>query len=244
MSLPRLLSLPAALALTAVALLTAGCAAGPGAPAPTSSADPSSSASASADGVVSAFSDIEAVWLDSGRGLAVVTWGSSSCAPEVADVSGGEQRIDITLAGSAEKACTDDLAPRALYLDVPDGVDVSKDVELRVAHGARTDHLDLDALAEAPPARDGQPQASAGWFEDDGIVLLTWGSSSCAPVVEAVEPDPDGARATFQDADGVCTMDFAPRATPIILPDEVERDRRPFTLTLTGGGLDGKVGVE
>ncbi|WP_259363504.1 hypothetical protein [Microbacterium esteraromaticum] len=126
-------------------------------------------------------------------------------------------------------------------MPVPEGVDVTADVEVEVEHGQRTDDADLDALAEAPQGAT-EYQPSASWFDDDGIVLLTWGSSSCAPVVDDVQPAQSGATVTFAEIDGVCTMDMAPRLTPILVP--AGDDDRPFELTLVGGGLDAAVRVE
>ena len=53
------------------------------------------------------------------------------------------------------------------------------------------DEIDVDADpdATATPGSSTEYQPSAGWFDDGGLVLLTWGSSSCAPVVESVEAD-------------------------------------------------------
>jgi hypothetical protein len=148
--------------------------------------------------------------------------------------------VRVTLAASAEKACTDDLVPRALMVPVPDGVDVTRGVEVEVVHGERTESADLDALAEAPQGQT-EYTPSAGRFDDEGIVLLTWGSSSCPPVVNDVQSTDAGATVTFQEVDGVCTMDLAPRVTPILLPQEAADGA--FELTLVGGGLDGTVAV-
>lgn len=230
-------ALTSAAALAAVALLTAGCTAAPGASAPTSSAEPSGTSAPPTPGGVD---EVEAAWLDGGRSFALVTWGSSSCAPVLGDVAASGQSIRVTFAASAEKACTDDLAPRALMVPVPDGVDVTADVEIEVVHGERTDTVDLDGRAEAPQGPT-EYEPSAGWF-DDGIVLLTWGSSSCVPVVNDVQTTDAGATVTFAEIDGVCTMDMAARLTPIML-SQLDDDQA-FELTLVGAGLDGSVVVE
>ena len=230
-------TVPSALALGAVAVFAAGCAATPGAAAPTSSGAPSDTATPP---YADAVNEVEVAWLDGGRAFAVLTWGSSSCAPVLGDVASSDRGVRVTLAASAEKACTDDLVPRALMVPVPDGVDVTRGVEVEVVHGERTESADLDALAEAPQGQT-EYTPSAGWFDDEGIVLLTWGSSSCPPVVNDVQSTGGGATITFQDVDGVCTMDLAPRVTPIILPQEAADGA--FELTLVGGGLDGTVAV-
>lgn len=234
----RLLRASSAVAtLAAVALLATACAGTPGSDAPTSSRTPSEgSTTPIADGV----SEVEVAWLDGGRAIAVLTWGSSSCVPTLGDVAKVEQGIRVTLAASGEKACTDDLAPRALMVPVPEGVDVTSDVEVEIVHGQRTDTADLDALAEAPEGQT-EYQPSASWFDDDGIVLLTWGSSSCPPIVDDVQMTDAGATVILQDIDRPCTMDMAPRLTSLAVSEG--RAAGPFELTLVGGGLDGKVAV-
>ena len=230
-------ALTSATALAALVLLSAGCTASPGASAPTSSGTPSGT---STPPIADAVDEVEVGWLDGGRSFALVTWGSSSCAPVLGDVAASGQSIRVTLAASAEKACTDDLAPRALMVPVPEGVDVTTELEVEVVHGERTDTADLEARAEAPHGPS-EFQPSAGWF-DDGIVLLTWGSGSCVPVVNDVQVTDAGATVTFAEIDGVCTMDMAPRLTPIIVPQP--DDDQAFELTLVGGGLDGRIVVE
>lgn len=231
-------SLSSVAALAAVTLLAAGCTATtPGANAPTSSSAPSDAATPP----LADANDVEVAWLDGGRAFAVLTWGSSSCAPVLGDVASSDKGIRVTLAASAEKACTDDLAPQALMVPVPEGVDVTREVEVQVVHGERTDSAELDALAEAPQGQT-EYAPSAGWFDDDSIALLTWGSSSCPPVVNDVQSTDAGATVTFQEIDGVCTMDLVPRLTPIVVPES--RASGPFELTLSGGGLDGKLRLD
>lgn len=178
--------------------------------------------------------------MDGGRGFAVVTWGSSSCVPVIDAVGAEGQKVTVTLANGVEKACTDDLVPRGLFVAMPEGVDVTKDVDVAVEYGGRTDDSDLDALAEAPEGM-GEQTPSAGWFEDDGIALLTWGSSSCPPAVIDVEQSDAGATVTFDTIERVCTMDYVARVTTIMVPNEHEDG--PFELTLVGDNLDGTVSV-
>ncbi|MDQ0614115.1 hypothetical protein QF046_001756 [Microbacterium sp. W4I4] len=247
MSLSRLRPIPSVFALAAVALLAAGCGTGPASPAPTSTAGSPSSTPGS-DAGSSTFdrtaSDIEAAWLDDGRVIGIVTWGSSSCRPHVADVKADGQTVAVTLADPDEMACTDDLGPRAVAAMLPEGVDVTKDIDLRVTYGDVEADADLDGL-DAAPQGPGEQQPSAGWFDDDGIVLLTYGSSSCPPVVQELAMTDSGAKVTFngfETADRVCTMDFAPRATVITLLEDHDDDA-PFTLTLVGDNLDAEVPV-
>src|SRR5690606_14680430 len=117
----------------------------------------------------------------------------------------------VTMANGDEQACTDDLSARAVPVMLPEGVDVTKDIDLRVTYGDVEADADLDGL-DAAPQGSGEQQPSAGWFEDDGIVLLIYGSSSCPPIVGDVKMTKTGASVTFVEAgDRVCTMDFAPR---------------------------------
>ena len=227
------------LVIAGATLLVAGCSASPGStPAPTSK-DVDTATTTPPGGDIMA-TEVEAAWLDDGRGIAVVTWGSSTCVPIAGDVSTEGQTISVSLTNSAEKACTDDLVPRAVYIGVPEGVDVTQDVELAVAYGGGTQDADLDGLAQAPEG-PGEQKPSAGWFEDGGIALLTWGSSTCRPLIEDVEQSDAGATVTFKTTDRVCTMDLAPRVTTILLPDE--HDDGPFELTLVGDNLDATVPV-
>ncbi|UNK70379.1 hypothetical protein [Microbacterium sp. H1-D42] len=227
-----------ALAIAGAALLVAGCTATPGAVAPTSKAD--GGKTTTPPGADPNLNEVEAAWLDGGRGIAVVTWGSSTCVPVVESVQADGQTISVTLVNGTEKACTGDLVPRAAFVGVPDGVDVTKEVELAVAYGARSADVDVDGLAEAPQGSSEQTP-SAGWFEDGGIALLTWGSSTCPPIISDLEQSDAGATVTFKSTDRVCTMDLAPRVTTILLPKEHEDG--PFELTLVGDNLDGKVAV-
>lgn len=246
---PSRLALSSAAALAA-ALLVVGCTASPGGQQPTSSTAPDDSGSTTAPKIDD---DVEAAWLDDGRMFAIVTWGSSTCVPVVDEVSAEGQTVTVMLIDApaedegTEKACTADLAPRASLGAVPEGVDPTQDVEFIVTAGDSTDDVDLDGNAALTgiPGQSTEFEPSAGWFDDDGIVLLTWGSSGCPPIVEGVERDGTGATVTFKTEDRVCTMDMAPRATVIALGDDDDDvdDDDEFTLTLVGDNLDGTVSV-
>ncbi|KJQ53409.1 hypothetical protein [Microbacterium sp. SA39] len=229
--------------LAGIALLAAGCTTTPGAETPTNSPAPSATTGDDAG-------DIEGVLLDDGRMFAVVTWGSSGCIPQVDEVAAEGQTVTVTLVdlddeNGEEKVCTADFAPRASIGALPEGVDPTAEITLNVTYGDVTDDAELDggAAFSGKPGSSTEYQPSAGWFDDGSLVLLTWGSSSCAPVVEAVEGAGNAGTVTFvTDAEQVCTMDMAPRATIIAFPDD-EVDDDDFTLTLTGGGLEGDVKV-
>lgn len=235
-----------ALPVLAAALLSAGCAAQTPASNPTSSASPAASDSqAPSDSLPDerTANDVEAAWIDGGRGVAIVTWGSSTCVPFVEAVDAEGQTITVELVDDDATACTDDLVPRASSVGLPAGVDSSKDVEVKVTYGEVTGDADLDALTDpVDPDSETDYLPSAGWFDDQGIVLLTWGSSTCPPQLEKIDQSATTATATFFTTDQVCTMDMAPQLTILGLPNAHEGDE-PLQLVLTGGGLDATVTV-
>lgn len=229
--------------IVAAALLVAGCTAGPGAETPTSSPAPSA-------GGIDDQNDVEGALLDDGRMFAVVTWGSSTCVPQVDKAEAQGQTVTVTLvepdAGDTEKACTADLAPRASIGALPEGVDPKTDITLNVTYGDIVDDVDLDGdpAATGTPGTSTEYLPSAGWFDDGGLVLLTWGSSTCPPIVDSLEGSGNTGTVTFvTDETQVCTMDMVPRATMLAFGDDTVEDDGTFTLTLVGGGLDGTVEV-
>ncbi|MGO2931814.1 hypothetical protein [Microbacterium sp.] len=244
----------ASAAALAAALLIVGCAGSSGDQTPTSSPSPDTSTHTDAPILGD---DVEAAWLDEGRMFAILTWGSSTCVPVVDEVSAEGQTVTVSLVDApssdgTERACTMDLAPRASVGAIPEGVDPTRDVEFIVTAGADTDDVDLDgnATLTGTPGDATDYEPSAGWFDDDGIVLLTWGSSGCLPIVEGVDVQGGGATVTFATEDRACTMDMAPRATIIGLDDnddhddvDDDRDENEFVLTLVGDNLDGTVTV-
>lgn len=234
--------LPVLSALAGV-LLIAGCASSsPGSTTPSNSPAPSPSSSGDD-------TDLDGTLLDDGRMFAVITQGSSSlaCTPQITQVAAKGQVVDVTVEDKTDPAvmCTADYASRASIGALPEGVDPTKEITLNVTYGEIVDDVDLDG----DPAFTGKPGSStdylpsAGWFDDGSLVLLTWGSSTCPPVVESVEGAGAAGTATFVTDDSeVCTMDMAPRGTIIAFADDQVEDDS-FTLTLVGGGLDGTVSV-
>lgn len=243
----RLRFVLAASAALAAAVFIAGCTPSPGPPAPTSSATSDDTGSSTAP---IGDDDVEAAWLDGGRMFAIVTWGSSTCVPVVDDAVAEGQTVTVSLvdppsSDGAEKACTADLSARASVGAVPEGVDPTRDVEFIVTLDDITDDVDLDgnAALTAMPGTSTDYAPSAGWFDDEGAVVLTWGSSTCPPIVESVEDQAGGATVTFATEDGVCTMDMVPRATVLAFSDDHDDEDGDFILTLVGGNLDAKVPV-
>lgn len=226
--------------LLAGVFLLAGCATTPGgAGAPGGTAAPGAAAPGGE-------SELDAAWLADGASIGVVTYGSSGCLPVVGEVSAAGQTVTVDLTDPEGAVCTKDYVPRGSVVLLPAGVDAAQDVEI-VVTGTYAGDIDLDGLRSevAPPASDdadplADMEASAGWFGDGGIVLLTYGSSSCPPVFETVElATASEVRAVVATppADQVCTADFAPRAS-ILQVEGVDDDAQPTELVLTGADVE------
>ncbi|WP_448389480.1 hypothetical protein [Microbacterium aurum] len=229
---PRSLSLLALLG--AGVLLFAGCASG------TAVAGAGSDASDGSASPAGSELEVEAGWLDGGRQIALVTWGSSTCVPTAADVAvQADGAIAVTLDnGPADRVCTADFAPRATLVGVPDGVDPAAGIDLVVsfAEGGRGETA-LPSLAGAPGGDAVAYAPSAGWVGGDLIAILSWGSSSCAPVVEDVAaPTPTEVAVTFADqpADQPCTMDMASRVA-LASVEGLGVERTGSSVVLSGG---------
>lgn len=188
--------------------------------------------------------DVEAAWLDDGRIIAVVTSGSSTCVPtaESAEInSDGALAVEL-VEPDADTACTRDLVPRATLVTVPNGVDPSQDLEIWVTSeaGYYGDVTLAGASGLAGPGGETDYEPTAGWTQQQGqFVILTWGSSSCVPVVETSEVTGEAeVTVTFQDppADQVCTADMAPR-TNFAFADGLS-GVEDVQLVLTGDSFD------
>lgn len=206
MTSARLLALPVVLLLAGGVL--AGCASSP-------SATPSSTPSTGDSTEV----EIDAAWLDDGRIIGLVTTGSSTCVPAADEATlQADGSLAVTLVEpDADTACTRDLVPRVTLVEVPEGVDPSEDLAITVTGGGYSGSADLEGVEGLTGGGMTDYLPSAGWTGTDGqFVLLTWGSSTCVPVVSDVAASgPAEVTVTFQTppADQVCTMDMAPRAT-------------------------------
>ena len=238
-----------ALALAAVSLLAAGCASNP-APPPSEPGSTAPGGSTAPDDEPHVHTNVDpdhldVAWLDGGSSIALITWGSSTptCRPVVSDASADGQTISLTLSDrpEASEGCDADLTARGDLVATPGGVDPSKDVTVSFQYEQISGAVELDGLDGDTATSSGQAP-SAGWFGDDGIALLSYGSSSCRPKVSNVQLTEAGATVTFSTTTGMCTMDMAPRVTPILLPEPVESDGE-FELTLSGDSLDATIPV-
>jgi hypothetical protein len=227
MSLPRrILALPVALLLAGG--LLAGCA-------NQAATAPSGSPSAGGD---DSEAQIDAAWLDDGRIVGLVTMGSSTCIPAADDAAlQADGSLAVTLVEpDAETACTADMAPRVTLVEVPEDVDPSQDLAITVTGDGYSGTAELDGVDGLAGGGMTDYLPSAGWTETDGqFLLLTWGSSSCAPVIADVAASgPAEVTVTFETppAEQVCTMDMAPRAT-VAFVEGLEEDS-DVSLVLAG----------
>lgn len=181
-----------------------------------------------------------AAWLDAGRLIGVVTYGSSSCVPVAEDATVDGDTLTVTfMEAPADQVCTADMAPRVTIVGVPEGVDVTNDLDV-VIKGFEGS-AELDGLDAAPAEAFTDYAPSAGWLDDKGsFVVVTWGSSTCVPVIEAVEPTGDADVAiTFAAApeDRPCTMDMVPRAAMASVEGLASQD--DITLLFSGDNITG-----
>lgn len=224
----------AAASVLLLAFGLAGCATATGQPGGTSSGAP---APPSDD---TGTADVSAAWLDAGRMIGIVTVGSSTCAPLAQEAAVDGQMITVSLVDPDAKACTHDLVPRATAIVVPESVDRAEDVTI-VVTGAAEGSAELDGADGLTAGGQTDYAPSAGWNSESEFVVLTWGSSSCAPTVQSVTASGEHALAlTFAefDADQVCTMDMAPRLVVAGVPDGFGGED-DVSLTLAGGGVSG-----
>lgn len=222
------------LAVLLTGVLTA-CATGSG-----SGPAPSGTATGSGGGAGTEI-EVDAAWLDNGRVVGLVTQGSSSCPPTAGDVALNGAVLEVTLVEpAADTACTRDMAPRVTLVDLPSEVDPSQELEIRVTGEGYYGDTDLDGVDGLDPSGETDYLPTAGWTDTDGqFVVLSWGSSSCVPVLEsAAASGPDEVTVTFVTPpdDQVCTMDMVGRGT-VVFADGLEDDSDVFAV-LTGAEFD------
>lgn len=224
-------------ALAVGMLAVAGCAAGvadPGSDGPTPGATPTVEIA------------VEAGWLDGGRQLGLVTWGSSTCVPTASEVAPqADGTLAVTLAESSRDACTADFAPRVTLVEVPAEVDPAKDLAIVVtdAHGSWGE-TSLDGVPGLSSGGGSDVAPSAAWVDDDLFAVLTWGSPCATPVVGDVTASGGGVTVTFLDPPSgpTCTANLAARVTLVDVA-ELDIDEDGATATLTGGDLPSPVTV-
>jgi hypothetical protein len=221
-------------ALALIGLLLTGCA--------TTSGDSTPSGTPTTN-EVTPDPDLGAAWLDNGNLIGLVTLGSSTCIPVAEEATLEDDILLVTLAEpQADEPCTADLVPRVTLVGVPEGVDPAAGVQIQVT-GAN-DYYGEVQLAGAEglsgPGTETDYLPSAGWASVAGqFVILTWGSSSCAPVIEDVAATAAAEiTVTYQTppADQVCTMDMAPRAAVAAVTDL--EDSADVIAILTGAEFD------
>ena len=204
----------------------------------TESSDPTPPASGGSGGTTEV--EVDAVWLDAGRMVGLVTQGSSTCVP-IADGAtlSADGVLEVTLVEPATEVCTADMAPRVTVVSLTAGVDPSQELQITVTGDGYRGETDLDGVAGlAAPSGETDYAPSAGWVDDGAFAIVTWGSSSCAPTIQDVAVTAsDAVTVTFAEPepDRMCTMDIAPRAV-LAFPEGDLDDDAPVTLTLTGGG--------
>lgn len=213
MSIMRLLLIGSVLA---VAALLTGCATNAAAPgdAPESPTPTPTEPSLSDEWTAPppSLENASVVWLDGGNSLGVVTWGSGSrsCYPVVQDLTVANQDITVTLTGpTVNGVCTEDLREQLILVGLPEGVDSKAAATVTLTTTEETQKI---ALAPRPADAATTPAGElSATLTPLGVVLITYGSSSCPPVVDTI----DGTTITFRTIDQACTMDYSPRATPL-----------------------------
>ncbi|WP_374311480.1 hypothetical protein [Microbacterium sp.] len=222
------------LAVLLTGVLTA-CATGSG-------GTPSTAGTPSDDDGGSTEQEVGAAWLDGGRAIGIVTQGSSTCIPTAEETTYADGVLNVTLVDvEGDTACTADLAPRVSLVEVPGNVDPEQDLEIKVTGDGWSGDTDLEGVPGLATGGETDYLPSAGWTDVDGqFVILTWGSSTCPPVVENTEAtSATEITVTFATPaeDQVCTMDMAPRGTVTSVLEVEDEDAEVFAI-LTGAEFD------
>jgi len=186
--------------------------------------------------------EVGAAWLDGGRMVGIVTQGSSTCVPTAEEATYEDGVMKVTLVEPAgDTACTRDLVPRVSLVGTPEGVDPAEGVEIEVSGDGWHGDTELEGVPGLALGGETDYLPSAGWTDVDGqFVILSWGSSSCAPAVENTEvTSATEITVTFvtPPADQVCTMDMAPRGVVAAVTGVEDEDEEIFAI-LTGAEFD------
>ncbi|MDY0907884.1 hypothetical protein [Microbacterium sp. CFBP9034] len=186
--------------------------------------------------------EVGAAWLDGGRMVGIVTQGSSTCIPTAEEATLEGSVLSVVLVDAeGDAACTADLVPRVTLVGLPEGADPEKDLEIEVTGDGWRGDTDLEGVPGLTGGGETDYLPSAGWTDVDGqFVILSWGSSSCVPVIESTEATSDTEiTVTFATPpdDQVCTMDMAPRGV-VTAVTEPPNDDAEFFAILTGAEFD------
>lgn len=186
-------------------------------------------------------------WLDA-TSFVLKTWGDA-CAPQIADITAGEQSLEIVLVADEDQMCATVRTAHGTYIGLPAGFDSSRPVELTVTEaGGETTDLTLAGLENGEIVPADRPSAqvpAASWIEEGELAVLTWGSSTCMPgsgEFEA-ESETEGVVRLHSHTDTLCTRDLVPQITfvsaesvaadaALTLADHVDADGRPVVLTV------------
>lgn len=202
---------------------------------------------------------MRAAWLDDGRMVAIVTPGRPGRAPLATEIAVDGEVVHVMLeerhseasapSGRVDESDRGERAERvdrATLVGVPEGTDPRRDLTMLVTLGGATGEVRLagDPLRAGVPGQGTEYRPTAGWYDERALVLLTWGSSSCPPIIGSIEALRSAGTVTFVTEDRPCTMDMAPRATIIDLGAfPAVRSDGGFTLTLVGDNLDAAIPV-
>lgn len=230
MKTSRILMLAAAAGLAAVLTGCATNASQPGASTGNTAAPSPDSTAVIPDG----WPEIQAVWLNADS--IVITAPGDGCRPTLTDVVVGDGTLDVTIEKlSADATCTEPLLTYGYLLVAPAGIDTSQPLTLNITNwmgDAKTITLDGNPAGGPVPAdKMMTPAPAAVWVNDTDIAVLTYGSSSCAPMSGTFSGAGDSLTLTLAEPDTMmCTMDYAPRITIVSAPD-IAKDA---TFTLAG----------
>lgn len=217
MKTPRFVLLAAAACLAAV--LT-GCATNAAQPGNTPDAAPTTDAPGTD---VNGLPEMQAVWV--GSESIIITAPGDGCRPTLTDVVVGDQSLDVRIEKlGGEEACMQPLIVYGHLLVIPAGIDTSKPLTLNVTNwDDQTADIELAGNSDGglvPADKMIQPAPAAVWVNDSDIAVLTYGSSSCAPIGGEFTGEGETLTLKLTDPDTqMCTMDYAPRVTIIHAPD-------------------------
>src|SRR5688572_26209991 len=108
--------------------------------------------------------DLGAAWLDNGRLVGLVTLGSSTCVPALADeatYTDGVLHVELA-SPEADQACTMDLVPRVTLVGVPADVDPAEGLDIEVTGDDYFGQVELPGVEGLDSSGETDYQPSAG----------------------------------------------------------------------------------